>query len=178
MYDPKTVAHEIKLFGKYFITIWHVDPETDGTDDSCGWAFSHLTEQEQEYSRCLIENEYDNLRHWFNDVPVNVAIYRIRQIFRLHKSLVRPWWRHPRWHFWHWEFQVHPIQHFKRWAFSRCHYCGGRFRWGESPLSLVWHGTGPRWFRSEEKVLHLDCYPKYQREKNTRSIDTARSPVV
>lgn len=48
MHDPMTVAHEIKSpfskmtpFGtryrKSLITIWHVDPEKDGTDDSCGW---------------------------------------------------------------------------------------------------------------------------------------------
>lgn len=48
MHDPMTVAFEIKLpFGGYrsgnhvyrppLITIWHVDPETDGTDDSAGW---------------------------------------------------------------------------------------------------------------------------------------------
>jgi hypothetical protein len=40
MYDPMTVAFEIKLpFGKY-ITIWHVDPCKPGpwrSDDSCGW---------------------------------------------------------------------------------------------------------------------------------------------
>jgi hypothetical protein len=46
MHDPKTVAFEIKNpfvkrdKGHYrptLITIWHVDPEKDGTDDSCGW---------------------------------------------------------------------------------------------------------------------------------------------
>jgi len=44
MHDPQTVAHEITLPFKNkhgsripFITIWHVDPESDGTDDSCGW---------------------------------------------------------------------------------------------------------------------------------------------
>lgn len=44
MHDPMTVAHEIKWpkkdkwgFRPPFITIWHVDPERDGTDDSCGW---------------------------------------------------------------------------------------------------------------------------------------------
>ena len=58
MHDPLTVAFEIyypwhwKIFRpsrrelnitksyKYFepfITIWHKDPEKDGTDDSCGW---------------------------------------------------------------------------------------------------------------------------------------------
>lgn len=46
MHDNHSVAFQIYLGrkidkkGNYrdpFITIWHVDPETDGTDDSCGW---------------------------------------------------------------------------------------------------------------------------------------------
>lgn len=46
MHDPMTVAFEIylgrkqKKNGHYrnpLVTIWHNDPETDGTDDSCGW---------------------------------------------------------------------------------------------------------------------------------------------
>lgn len=53
MHDPLTVAHEIKVplpwkrkpwrgqepeWSKYRLaTIWHKDPERDGTDDSCGW---------------------------------------------------------------------------------------------------------------------------------------------
>ena len=51
MHDPMTVAFEITMpftgkknskggWDKYprtLFTIWHVDPETDGTDDSCGW---------------------------------------------------------------------------------------------------------------------------------------------
>ena len=46
MHDPMTVAHKIylgnkkKKNGEYrmpIITIWHFDPEKDGTDDSCGW---------------------------------------------------------------------------------------------------------------------------------------------
>ena len=32
MHDPDTL-----IFGNGFIQIWHHDPETDGTDDSCGW---------------------------------------------------------------------------------------------------------------------------------------------
>ena len=46
MHDPKSVAFQI-YFGKKekknrdykkpLITIWHCDPEKDGTDDSCGW---------------------------------------------------------------------------------------------------------------------------------------------
>ena len=50
MHDPMTQVCQIKypwpayrgtgIFSRYhepIITIWHVDPETDGTDDSCGW---------------------------------------------------------------------------------------------------------------------------------------------
>lgn len=46
MYSPETVAFQIylgrqkKRNGNYrspLITIWHNDPEKDGTDDSCGW---------------------------------------------------------------------------------------------------------------------------------------------
>ena len=45
MHDPETVAFDIKYPWKSrdreyrgsFVTIWHVDPEKDGTDDSCGW---------------------------------------------------------------------------------------------------------------------------------------------
>lgn len=46
-HHPETVAHEIKWpfskktpFGTYkktLVTIWHNDPCTDRTDDSCGW---------------------------------------------------------------------------------------------------------------------------------------------
>lgn len=49
MHDPMTVAWEIKSpikrksklwpegYRNTLVTIWHVDPEKDGTDDSCGW---------------------------------------------------------------------------------------------------------------------------------------------
>jgi len=46
MHDPQSLAFDIylgpkeKKNGHYripFISIWHCDPETDGSDDSCGW---------------------------------------------------------------------------------------------------------------------------------------------
>lgn len=53
MHDPMTVAFEVRYpwrayrgpqkseflstYRSSFLTIWHVDPERDGTDDSCGW---------------------------------------------------------------------------------------------------------------------------------------------
>ena len=50
MHDPMTVIGSwprygtrlYRLIGTQF-TLWHVDPETDGSDDSCGWSRPKLT---------------------------------------------------------------------------------------------------------------------------------------
>lgn len=207
MYDPKTVAHEVKFFGKQLVTIWHVDPETDGTDDSCGWPRPKLTDTELEKVENYITFEYKAIVEIYNKwddsnrMPILYTLYQglkwtlyrerlntrdIRNImsfaWNIHDDIMihierpeyefkrmcfnlarhvkcvrRKWWRHPRWHVRHWEFQVHPVQAFKRWAFSRCSYCGGRFGWGESVTSHKWHGTGPLWFKSEESIFHHQC---------------------
>lgn len=77
----------------------------------------------------------------------------------------RPWYRHPRWHIWHWQLQVHPLMHLKRWLFSRCAGCGRRFSYGYVPLSTSWDGSGPLWFRSERHVYHSECDPSVKRVK-------------
>lgn len=61
MHDPMTVAFEIKWpipkteilpnghkwKSRYtLVTIWHVDPESDGTDSSCGYSIPNLTERD------------------------------------------------------------------------------------------------------------------------------------
>lgn len=69
MYDPKTVAHEIKWpwknkrgYRESIVTIWHVDPEkkTLGTrrDDSCGWSSPPYSEKEAEVVRKLAKDQY------------------------------------------------------------------------------------------------------------------------
>lgn len=30
MYDPMTVIHTFQMFGYSILTLWHVDPETEG----------------------------------------------------------------------------------------------------------------------------------------------------
>lgn len=59
MHDPMTVAFEIRSpikrrtqlfpdgYRNSLVTIWHVDPETDGTDNSCGWTFPKLTKEQR-----------------------------------------------------------------------------------------------------------------------------------
>lgn len=97
MHDPKTVAHEIylgkkqKKNGHYrnaFITIWHNDPQKDGTDDSCGWFI-----RERHFDKSIVdkvakefESEWDNTftsesKHtyntgWFNPEGENILSVR------------------------------------------------------------------------------------------------------
>jgi hypothetical protein len=103
----------------------------------------------------LATNPSDNLRAILGDTG---NLGRVRHflgcVMRAYLAHCRPWWRHPRWHVRHFKFQVHFVQAFKRWRWSRCALCGLRFKWGESPVSHQWHGTGPLWFKSEEKIYH------------------------
>lgn len=48
MHDPMAVAGEIKIGGLVLFTIWHRDPETDGSDDSCGWFGPKITKREED----------------------------------------------------------------------------------------------------------------------------------
>lgn len=80
MYDPCTVAHEIKSpfrgkpssfwpkgYRSTLVTIWHVDPE-DRTgkcgvrgDDTCGWYSPPYSEADRDRIRKLGENEYSSI---------------------------------------------------------------------------------------------------------------------
>jgi hypothetical protein len=69
MHDPCTVAHEIKApwkrSGGYrppLVTIWHVDPQSDGSDDSCGYSSPRLTEQEIHEVKKVVASEF---KYWF-----------------------------------------------------------------------------------------------------------------
>lgn len=76
MHSPKTVAFEFYLGrkqknnGEYrspLITIWHNDPEKDGTDDSCGW-FIRPRHANQEILK-EIKNDFDyhyKNNYWFD----------------------------------------------------------------------------------------------------------------
>lgn len=239
MHDPMTLAfsikrpwpHRFKLgrsrpYWPSIVDIWHVDPERDGSDDSCGWSYVRVPERirrELKFAagcearspwllrdeaklpasvvdaerklahailyvahvckvRCsfaraerlagdLIHNQVDNLRSslcflpgWHSNCEADRESDREDAAHRLYVTLARilltgarPWWRHPRWHFWHWRVRVLPIQAFKRWAWSRCGKCGGRFSWGYSPVTHQWNGKGPQWFAPEPGVYHSEC---------------------
>lgn len=172
MHDPDTLAFEIQwpwwgreaLGRTYYpdlIQVWHHDPS--GYDDIvCGWHYAPLTERQRAAAEELIDHEFDNLRSFFPDCgnDADEMKRRVRRIFQCAYRVDRPWWRHPKWHFWHWRINVIPLRNFKRWAFTRCANCGGRFKWGEAPISYKWNGDRPRWFRGERDKVHQGCATK------------------
>jgi len=154
MYDPMTVA-----FSFLGITIWHVDPERQGDDDSCDWWGKHRVLNPRE---ALLSAEIKNIEHLLDNRPhyPDSPEHKQYQVIKAAKCewLRRSKWRIPvRWHVWHWSIRIDALLHLKRWLFSRCCVCGGRFSWGYCPLSHSWSGDGPRWFKSEKHVLHMKC---------------------
>jgi hypothetical protein len=167
MHDPWTVAFEIRIpftkdqFGykRTFLTIWHRDPEKNGGDDSCGWFRPHLDENDKKFVDLMLKDKDDNIRYFFGlDTYMGDMEWRLGVIVRNYKRFKRSWWRHPRWHIHHWRLQVHFLQRFKRWAFSRCVYCRKGFPWGYTPISDHWNSEGQKWFRSEKGIYHHECY--------------------
>lgn len=213
-----------------FITIWHVDPERGGSDDSCGYSRVMLTKKQVEILKNAAWCEGRDAhflccaaKEWNGSVVEAESLYRglrllVCRVLRIKVSWdyicrsaseslhirececgkygsafcflpgyhtnsqrdtpdirqdhfhgilcnvasniltdLRPKWKHPKWHFWHWKCQIQPLLTFKRWAFSRCCYCRKRFTWGYSPVTNNWNSTGPRWFRGETDVYHSDC---------------------
>lgn len=96
MHSPETVAFEIKNplakkrhgYKPSLITIWHHDPEKDGTDDSCGWFMRdrHLPKGVIEKVASEFESEWDSSHKgengfiyncgWFNKHGENVLSVR------------------------------------------------------------------------------------------------------
>jgi hypothetical protein len=195
------------------ITIWHVDPEKDGTDDSCGWFMRdrHLNQEKLQQMirdwKFEVEHEYyfdKDGNHLFSAIATTMKLYNLatwiffdhnrkkrdafmrkythdiiyfaenhtdslrdtiyniygakgeerkNDILRL-ASIVyadvsrkaRPWYKSPKWHFWHWELQIHPIQQFKRRYWDKCSKCGKRGFKGAAFSD--WNGT---------KIWHDHC---------------------
>lgn len=184
MHDPMSVAFEIRYpwraytkaeraarpdseftqtYRAAFITVWHVDPERRGDDDSCDWfnRKGELTEKERAVADARMDMEtimgnsphYPDSREYKRWKPLDVALHNL-----LWKPSRTHWWQvHPRWHVWHWRIQVRPWQDARRWLLTRCCKCGGKFLYGESPVSGSWDSKPPRWFRGEEGLYHTDC---------------------
>jgi hypothetical protein len=79
MHDEFTVVKRFKLF-----TIWHRDPETDGTDDSCGWTYPTISDahrvrlnKEMKFDRDQVLNTY---RNWSDRYRMHLIYTTYRHI--------------------------------------------------------------------------------------------------
>jgi len=71
------------------------------------------------------------------------------------QSRIQRGWR---WHIHHWRIQVGPLQTLRRWALTRCAWCGGRSRKGDrADISHQWDGERGPWWRGERGLFHRDC---------------------
>lgn len=251
MHDPSTVAFTIRYpwrayrkgadrsdfernYRHPFVTIWHEDPESDGTDDSCGWfmrsrhgddaALARIVKRfESDWDRMFKSDGGNSYRAGYFDptsgLPVLSPIGTTINLFfvaavehfggraraarfmqtnlfeiinfaenlhdSLHETLTgkfgapdkreyrirsmastvygwilreeRAWYRHPKWHVWHWRVQVHPWQNIRRLLLTRCCKCGGMFRYGESPCTNQWDRDRPKFLCGETGLYHSDC---------------------
>lgn len=63
-----------------------------------------------------------------------------------------------RWHVHHWHIQVRPLQALRRWALTRCAWCGGPSRKGDAVnVSHSWDGPRGRWWQGEPGLYHHWC---------------------
>lgn len=115
------------------ITLWHVDPETDGTDSSCRNRYRPA------WRAAKADN--DPLRLWW-------ANFRMHHYDKVH---VR-----------HWRVQICPVQALRRRLFTRCAGCGERLPYGYSPISSHWDAPPHRWWESEVGVYHHECYDAHR----------------
>lgn len=72
MHDPMTLAFSIKSpierngYRESLVDIWHVDPEKDGTDDSCGWFMRARHGDKKVLER--IQSDFDfEYKYWFHE---------------------------------------------------------------------------------------------------------------
>lgn len=199
MHDPMTVAFTVRnrlvrpktwtdghKYWPHLITIWHVDPERRGDDDSCDWFGRRRRLNSREEA---LDSALGNLTHVLGNAPFypdprlyghEPHAYQVIDAPMKELRVAANEWRrggrrlHPRWHVWHWKVQLHPVQHFKRWAFSRCRECGAGFSWGYAPVSGSWYGRGPSWFRNAEHVYHSECHNEViRRAENAAAVQQA-----
>lgn len=63
-----------------------------------------------------------------------------------------------RWHVHHWRLQVPALQALRRWALTRCEWCGGRSTKGHrANVSHQWDREPGPWWRGERGLFHTDC---------------------
>lgn len=104
----------------------------NGKEGACrNWRLKTFTKQRDVagVATRLALCSFDNLSH------VETPESAVRLIAAALNRHFKPWYKHPRWHVWHWKLQVHPLQQLRRVLFDRCAKCKKGFKWGYYPTS-------------------------------------------
>lgn len=116
-----------------WLTVWHVDPERDGTS-SCRNAARAKRQTAIKRHAFFAAAWWD----WW-------------------------WRHYDKLHVHHWRIQLPGLQRLRRWLFTRCETCGERFPYGYSPVRIAVSGAHERkrrktwrdrWLRGERDLHH------------------------
>jgi hypothetical protein len=115
--------------------------------DRKGWQYGDrklaLSAQELQEIYHLAADPVDNLRSTVSTISDEESFQNFFfSVYRVYRRFHRPWYKHPRWHFWHWSIQLHPLQNLKRRFWLKCSRCGKR-GFKDTPIGN-WSGT-ERW---------------------------------
>lgn len=231
------------------ITIWHVDPESDGSDSSCRNALSRLTVKQRERLRALAWNEardphflkrrgtewngtmaeaesywrglmlvvaewagipvtLDYATEWaaklvhtpdccpprhklcfepgyHTNLKEDTREQREDRFFGICQWIAghlierrQPWWKYPKWHFWHWRIQVHPLQNWWHRNFAKCDVCGKKMG-RATRIGTCWDTPRVAWWKRlalkrQWYVRHENCQDPVARNP---TISTTAEPV-
>lgn len=159
MHDPLVVAFEIPLPIPRRVRWREQGPRRWGVDGAPGYAWW----RPHRYSLRLAGRAY-GLRYgvtvWHREPDgrdsgeVCPHYSRVRRDSKWETRVLHGW----RFHVHHWHLQVHALQALRRWALTRCAWCGGPSRKG-SPVNVShsWDGPRSRWWQGAPGLFHVDC---------------------
>lgn len=158
-----------------FVTVWHVDPERRGNDDSC-----IIDERKRRPDVVGIGWRWRfHIVHlaWLRLVVVAVvgdggfrasffgSRRKERPEFAAEVRRSAPGWGTPGmflsaaipYPIVGWSITVWPWRSLRRWLLTRCERCGKGFGWNYAPVSHSWDGPKTRFLRGERGLYHHDC---------------------
>jgi len=131
IYFNRNRRKKMKFMRKYLVDILHAENPTDSMHRAIT---SEMYYRTVEHDRSIVESREERIRSFASIIYGDIM------------RKMRPWYKHPRWHIHHWEFQFHPFQNLKRRYWDKCCVCGKRGFKGSAFAD--WNGT---------KLWHEEC---------------------
>lgn len=146
MHDPKTLAFDIyigrkqKKNGSYrtpLVSIWHNDPETDNTDDSCGWFIRPRHANQKMLDKIKTEFNFNFKHNYWFDKDGNQIFSTIGTLMLMYRCAL---WKH----FNHNSKKVDNFMH---------KYCIDIIHFAENPYDCGGNGITGKWYKMSNASL-------------------------